>query len=57
MYPEIRSMVVTITIIPKRITPTRFQSLEVKAKISGVPMPPAPITPRMEAERTLISNR
>ena len=43
--------------IPNKIIPTRLQSRELNAKINGVPIPPAPIIPKMAAERTLISNR
>lgn len=54
---EIKSMMITIIIIPSKIIPTRDQLRELKAKISGVPIPPAPITPKIAAERTLISKR
>lgn len=37
--------------------PTRSQDRVCKAKINGVPMPPAPINPKMEAERKFNSNR
>ena len=57
MFPEIKSIMVTITITPNRIIPTRSQDRPANAKINGVPIPPAPITPNIVAERTLISNR
>lgn len=55
--PEIMSMIVIMTTMPSRIMPTLSQFRELRAKMSGVPIPPAPMIPRMVAERTLISNR
>lgn len=49
-------MIMTIKMMPNKIIPTRDQLRELSAKIRGVPIPPAPITPKMAADRTLISN-
>lgn len=53
---EIKSIIITMKMMPNKIIPTRDQFRELSAKIKGVPIPPAPITPKIEAERTLISN-
>lgn len=50
------SIIVTLTIIPHRMIPTRSQSHVLIAKISGVPILPAPMTPKMAAERMFILN-
>ncbi len=54
---ERKSTIITIIIIPSKMIPTLGQFLELNAKISGVPIPPAPITPKIAADRTLISKR
>ena len=42
---------------PIKIMPTRSHERVCKAKINGVPIPPAPIKPKMEAERKFNSKR
>lgn len=54
--PLIISIIVTLTIIPHRMIPTRSKSHVLIAKISGVPILPAPMTPKMAAERMFILN-
>ena len=53
----LNNLMTTITIIPSKIMPTRFQSRVFKANINGVPIPPAPTKPRIDAERTETSKR
>lgn len=54
--PLIISIIVTLTIFPHRMIPTRSQSHVLIAKISGGPILPAPMTPKMAAERIFILN-
>ena len=50
-------MIVTVTTIPNKMIPTRLHERALIAKIIGVPIPPAPTIPKIEAERTASSNR
>lgn len=55
--PEIKSTIATIITKPIKMIPTRSQDRVCKAKINGVPIPPAPINPKIDAERKLSSKR
>ena len=52
-----KSTSITMMMIPSRIIPTLSQSRTLRAKISGVPIPPAPITPKTVAARMFTSRR